>query len=67
MRYERLARRRERPLTREEAVARDWAEIERLEKGGPIAIADYTFNNDGAVADLIRMLDAMLAQIEFTP
>lgn len=67
IRYERLAKRRERPLTREEAIARDWAEIEKLEKGGPIAIADYTFNNDGPTDAILGMLDNLLAELQFTP
>ncbi|MCA9888768.1 MAG: AAA family ATPase, partial [Anaerolineae bacterium] len=36
-RYARLAERRERPLTRAEAQERDFREIEKIEKGGPIA------------------------------
>jgi dephospho-CoA kinase len=45
-RYERLKRRVIRPLTLEEARSRDIAEIEHLNKGGPIAIADYLIKND---------------------
>jgi dephospho-CoA kinase len=44
MRYARLSKRPERPLTFEEAEQRDFAEIENVEKGGPIAIADYTLS-----------------------
>ncbi|HEQ71726.1 MAG TPA: hypothetical protein ENN69_04490, partial [Spirochaetia bacterium] len=46
LRYERLAARQERPLTKGEAISRDYAEIENIEKGGPIALADYTLVND---------------------
>jgi dephospho-CoA kinase len=46
IRYHRLAVRKIRPLTLEEASARDVAEIEHLNKGGPIAIADYMIKND---------------------
>jgi dephospho-CoA kinase len=60
VRYERLARRTERPLTQTEAVSRDYAEIENIEKGGPIALADYTIVNDGSPEDLIRRLEAVL-------
>jgi dephospho-CoA kinase len=67
LRYERLTKRRDRPLTYEEAVSRDWAEIEKLEKGGPIAIADYTFTNDGPVSTLVEELDRLLDQLGFTP
>ena len=34
-----------RPLTREQAKARDYDEIENADKGGPIAIADWTIVN----------------------
>lgn len=47
MRHERLSMRPFRALTCEEATNRDHSEIEKLEKGGPIAIADYTVINDG--------------------
>ncbi len=35
-----------------EAEKRDYAEIENIEKGGPIAMADYTVVNEGALDDL---------------
>lgn len=67
LRYERLSTRPERPLTLLEARERDIREIEALEKGGPIAMADYTFINDGAPAELLRQLDALLASLGFAP
>jgi dephospho-CoA kinase len=60
LRYERLAARKERPLTAEEALSRDCAEIENIEKGGPIALADFTIVNDGTPDDLVRRLDEIL-------
>lgn len=45
-RYSRLHERQLRPLTLQEAKSRDIAEIEKLNKGGPIAIADYLIKND---------------------
>lgn len=61
VRHTRLTARPVRPLTQQEAEARDYAEIEKLEKGGPIANADYFLCNDGAVetiqADLETLLD----------
>ncbi|MGB7537420.1 MAG: AAA family ATPase [Anaerolineales bacterium] len=60
LRYERLARREVRPLTMAEAVSRDYAEIENIEKGGPIALADYTIVNGGSREELIRQLDRIL-------
>src|SRR5262249_7854229 len=47
LRYKRLEGRHERPLTRSEAEERDFTEVEKIEKGGPIALADYTIVNDG--------------------
>lgn len=64
IRYARLAERPERPLTADEALERDIREIEHLEKGGPIAIADYTLLNDGGVEQLTAALDALLVQLE---
>lgn len=67
LRYQRLAERPVRPLTAEEAQQRDWHEIERIEKGGPIAIADYTLINDGTAQALLAQLDALLDQLGIHP
>jgi dephospho-CoA kinase len=67
LRYQRLAERSERPLTAGEAEARDYAEIEYLEKGGPIALADYTLVNEGSPNDLLDALDALTDRLAFTP
>ncbi len=67
LRYARLASRPIRPLTPTEAQHRDVREIERLEKGGPIAIADYTLLNDGSTEDLLRRLDDLLERLRFMP
>lgn len=66
-RYERLTTRADRPLTRDEAERRDYQEIETLEKGGPIAIADYTLLNDGEPPELLAKLDALLADLGMSP
>lgn len=39
-----------RPFTLEQAKARDIAEIENIEKGGPIAMADFTLVNENITA-----------------
>lgn len=65
VRHHRLNVRPERPLTDEEADKRDWAEIENLEKGGPIAIADSYIFNDDDTEKLHQDIDAVLARIEF--
>jgi dephospho-CoA kinase len=65
LRHERLASREVRPLTFAEARARDTSEIEKLEKGGPIAIADHYIHNDGHldrfIADCNSLLDQLLS------
>lgn len=65
LRYRRLATRPERPFTHQQAEQRDWSEIENLEKGGPIAIADYFVHNDSSVEALRARLDDVLEQIRF--
>ena len=65
LRYQRMANRPERPMTREEIDERDWAEIENLEKGGPIAIADYFVHNDKDVNHLHEQLNEILNRINF--
>lgn len=61
LRHERLENRPIRPLTDEQVTAREYAEIENIEKGGPIANADYTIVNEknditGMTDDLDRIL-----------
>lgn len=60
LRYSRLAGRTVRPLTADEATARDYAEIENLEKGGPIAIADRYITNNGTADELIDSIKAYI-------
>lgn len=67
VRYRRLATRPERPLTRDEAERRDHQEIEKIEKGGPIAIADYTLINNAAPDSLIAALDELLHRLNVQP
>jgi dephospho-CoA kinase len=62
MRFARLRNRPERPITTyEEFQKRDWTEIENTDKGGPIAIADYTISNLGALEALHQELDQITA------
>jgi dephospho-CoA kinase len=69
MRYARLAKRklvandkdlRSRPASEEQSRSRDFAEIDNIEKGGPIAMADYTLINTGTVPKLLKQLDKVL-------
>jgi len=57
IRYSRLKQREVRPLIYDEAVSRDVSEIERLDKGGPIAYADYLVINDSTLDDLYKQLE----------
>ena len=66
LRYQRMAHRPERPMTKEEVDLRDWSEIENLEKGGPIAIADHFVINDGSIEKLHEQLDHILHEISFS-
>ena len=63
LRYARLAGRPERPLSAEEALSRDIAEIEALEKGGPIAMADYTILNTGSIESLDAAVDELVESL----
>ena len=56
LRYARLASRPFRPLTHEESQSRDISEIEKLDKGGPIAFTDYLVMNDGAIGEMYERL-----------
>lgn len=62
LRYHRLTTRADRPLTEAEAQTRDWAEIENIEKGGPIAMADHFIMNDGDLDDLHEKIDNLLQE-----
>ena len=61
-RYARLGRRRKRPLTPDEAAGRDRAEIEKLNKGGPIATADFLVINESGLDDLARQTGQVMSE-----
>lgn len=65
LRYKRVAVRPERPFSEEEIKERDRSEIENLEKGGPIAAADYYVLNDGSVEQMKKKLAEILEEIKF--
>jgi dephospho-CoA kinase len=67
LRYSRLASRPERPLTVAEAEARDYQEIEKLEKGGPIALADFYLHNDSQPETMLASLDTLVTELAFQP
>jgi len=63
IRHNRVANRPERPFDAEEINRRDWSEIENLEKGGPIAIADFYIHNDGSISNMHDQLDEITKNI----
>lgn len=72
LRYERLTKReaekdkdvRFRSLTEKEARALDFAEIENLEKGGPIAMADFTILNIRTLEELKDNTKKIISEIK---
>ena len=62
-RYKRLGSRKIRPLTPQEAASRDHAEIENLNKGGPIAMADFTVLNDASMSTLKKQVERIVARL----
>jgi len=63
-RYARLSSRRDRRLTLEEATSRDKAEIENSNKGGPIAMADFTIINESSLEDLKKGAKKVIAKLK---
>ncbi len=73
IRYKRLTTRkllksdtnlRDRPMTVKEAQSRDFAEIENLNKGGTIAMADYTVVNTKDIEYFRRELNEIYKEIQ---
>lgn len=63
-RYARLARRTKRALTLKEAAGRDKSEIENINKGGPIAMADFAILNDNSLEKLRRETERVLSSLK---
>ncbi len=62
-RYSRLAGREERRLALGEAASRDTAEIEKINKGGPIAMADFTILNETSLAVFSRKVEKIVDRL----
>ena len=60
-RYARLSSRLNRRLTVEEASSRDRAELENINKGGPIAMADFTIINESSLENLKKEARKIIA------
>lgn len=63
LRHDRLAKREIRPIPHADSVKRDYAEIENVEKGGPIAMADYTLVNTGDLPHLMKQIEDVYASL----
>ncbi len=63
-RHLRLTQRAVRPLKPDEAASRDTAEIEQTNKGGPIAMADFTIINDSSLEALEKRTRDVVAALE---
>ena len=62
-RYRRLGSRKIRPLTPPQAASRDRAEIENMNKGGPICMADFTILNDASMSALKKQVERIVARL----
>ena len=63
IRRKRVAERPDRPFDAQAVAERDRAEIENLEKGGPIAIADYYIDNSGTVEEFQEAFGKLMKEI----
>lgn len=66
IRYDRLANRPVRPVPKDKSRQRDILELEKLNKGGPIAIADYCIINNDELEDMYHGVDNILNKINIT-
>jgi len=64
-RYKWLEHRAERPQTQEITHERDKHEIEDIQKGGPIAAADFFALNDGTFDNFYQQLDTISSEVNF--
>jgi dephospho-CoA kinase len=63
LRHRRLATRPERPLSKTEAEERDWAQLNRLTQGTPIALSDHMIVNEDDITSLRERLDEVVRAI----
>jgi len=62
-RYTRLSNRSSRRLSLKEAISRDRAELENSNKGGPIAVADFTITNESSLEELQREAKKVISKL----
>ncbi len=63
IRYERLSKRKIRPLTKSEAISRDISEVENINKAIPIALADYYILNNSSIEDYKNNLKELVIKL----
>jgi dephospho-CoA kinase len=63
-RHMRLTTRVNRALSSEEAIGRDREEIEDINKGGPIAMADFTIINESSLENLRGEVNKVISKLE---
>ena len=63
LRKSRISKRATRALNSAEIDKRDYTEIENIEKGGPISIADYYILNNGSMNDLYKECEKIYNKI----
>ena len=64
VRHERIKNRKDRSLSEKEAWARDCAELEGVDKGGPIAMADFFIDNTRcSLEELYEKTDKIIPEI----
>jgi len=62
-RITRMVNRPIRPLSREDLISRDYAQIENSHQAGPIARADWTIVNEGTKEELQKAIDNILEKL----
>jgi len=62
-RIQRIKNRPHRPLNKEEAISRDYSQIENLHQAGPIARADFTILNQGTKEELYKQIDKLIKKL----
>jgi dephospho-CoA kinase len=62
-RIERLVNRPYRPLTREDAITREYSQIENLHQAGPIARADFMIVNEGTKENFYQQIDEIIKKL----
>lgn len=63
LRVERLKNRPFRPLSEKEVQTRDYTEIENIEKGGPVAIADHFILNNSSLQNFQKEVENYIEEI----